>query len=79
MHIPFSINYSYNASVYIRDSLPYIPGSYYKTTTFVIENNVSPLSYQINKTNFHRTHMIHYVVSARVFYDMQSPLSYLKI
>jgi hypothetical protein len=29
-------------------ALPYIPGSYHKTTTFVIENNVSPLKYLIN-------------------------------
>jgi hypothetical protein len=28
--------------VYFRDPLPYIPGTYHKTPTFVIENNVSP-------------------------------------
>jgi hypothetical protein len=27
--------------VYIRGPLPYIPGSYHKTTTFVIENTVN--------------------------------------
>ena len=32
----------------LGDPLPYIPGSYHKTTTFVIENNVSPLKYLIN-------------------------------
>jgi hypothetical protein len=34
--------------MYFRDSLPYIPGSYYKTTTFIKEYNVSPLKYLIN-------------------------------
>ena len=32
----------------MRVPLPYIPGSYPKTTTLVIENNVSPLKYLIN-------------------------------
>jgi hypothetical protein len=33
----------------LGDPLPYIPGSYHKTTTFVIESNaVSPLRYLIN-------------------------------
>ena len=31
----------------LGDPLPYITGSYYKATTFVIENNVSPLEYII--------------------------------
>jgi hypothetical protein len=30
------------------DPLPYITGSYQKATTFVIENNVSPLEYIIH-------------------------------
>ena len=34
----------------LGDPLPYIPGAYHKTTTFVIENNVSPLRYLINIT-----------------------------
>jgi hypothetical protein len=34
--------------VYIRGPLPYIAGSYHKVTTFVIENNVSPLEYIIH-------------------------------
>jgi hypothetical protein len=34
----------------LGDPLPYITGSYYKATTFVIENNVIPLEYVINKT-----------------------------
>jgi hypothetical protein len=42
------VNDSYIALVYFRDPLPYIPGSYHKTATFVIENNVSPLKYLIN-------------------------------
>ena len=32
----------------LGDPLPYITGSYYKTTTFVIENNVIPIEYIIN-------------------------------
>ena len=35
----------------LGDPLPYIPGSYNKTTPFVIENNVSPLKYLINIVN----------------------------
>ena len=42
------VNDSYIALMYFRDPLPYIPGSYHKTTTFVIENNVSPPKYLIN-------------------------------
>jgi hypothetical protein len=35
----------------LGDPLPYIPGSYHKTTTFVIESNAaSPLMYLINIT-----------------------------
>jgi hypothetical protein len=34
--------------VYFRDSSPYIPGSHYKTTTFIKINNVSTLKYLIN-------------------------------
>jgi hypothetical protein len=32
----------------LGDPLPYITGSYHKATTFVIENNMSPLEYKIN-------------------------------
>ena len=32
----------------IGDPLPYIAGSYQKATTFVLENNVSPIEYIIN-------------------------------
>jgi hypothetical protein len=32
----------------LGEPLPYITGSYYKATTFVIENNVIPLEYAIN-------------------------------
>ena len=32
----------------LGDPLPYITGSYYKTTTFVIEINVIPIEYIIN-------------------------------
>jgi hypothetical protein len=34
--------------VYFRDPLPYIPGLYHKTTTFVIENIVNLLKYLIH-------------------------------
>ena len=34
--------------MYFRDSPPYIPGSLYKTTTFIKINNVSPLKNLIN-------------------------------
>ena len=32
----------------LGDPLPYMPCSYRKATTFVIDNNVSPLEYIIN-------------------------------
>ena len=32
----------------LGDPLPYIAGSYHKATTFVIENNMSPLEYIIH-------------------------------
>jgi hypothetical protein len=32
----------------LGDPLPYITGSYHKATTFVIENNMTPLEYIIN-------------------------------
>jgi hypothetical protein len=32
----------------LGDPLPYTTGSYYKATTFAIENNVIPLEYIIN-------------------------------
>jgi hypothetical protein len=32
----------------LGDILPYIAGSYHKATTFVIDNNVSPLDYILN-------------------------------
>ena len=35
----------------LGDPLPYITGSYYKETTFAIENNVIPLEYIINIEN----------------------------
>ena len=58
----------------LGDPIPYITGSYYKTTTFVIENNVIPLEYIINivrhKTKSQRTQIVLYMVSARdVFID----------
>jgi hypothetical protein len=32
----------------LGDLLSYVTGSYHKATTFVIENNVSPLDYILN-------------------------------
>jgi hypothetical protein len=53
----------------LGDPLPYITGSYYMATTFVIENNVIPLEYVINivrqKTMSQRTQIVLYMVSAR--------------
>jgi hypothetical protein len=43
--------------VYFRDPLPYKPGSYHKTT-FVIENNVSSLKYQINIVRQKKTSLV---------------------
>jgi hypothetical protein len=50
----------------LGDPLPYIPGSYHKTTTFVIESNAaSPLRYLINITRQQNqvslTKMIQYI------------------
>ena len=43
------VNDHYNALVYFwGPTTIYIPDSYHKTTTFVIENNVHPLKYLIN-------------------------------
>ena len=37
----------------LENPLPNIPGSYHKTTTFVIGNNVGPLDYLINIVRQH--------------------------
>jgi hypothetical protein len=56
----------------LGDPLPYMAGSYHKATPFVIENNVSPIEYMINivrqQTKSHRTKMVLYMVSVRVFF-----------
>jgi hypothetical protein len=61
--------------VYFRDPLPYIPGLYRKTTTFVVENNVSPLKVpnkyrEPTKPKSHRTKMIRFIFRNHFFYKL---------
>ena len=58
----------------LGNPLPYITSSYPKATSFVIENNVSPIEYIINivrQEKSHRTKKVPYMVSVRFFEYMK--------